>query len=96
MFSLNLPTTQGYVYCCLFGIFKVANETENAGQSVLSGTRTWDQSLVCSEHYTWQQETRQPVQDKEAPYTLCQKSPSTLKLFFIYLVEVLKGKQRLS
>lgn len=33
MFSLNLPTTQGYVYCCLFGIFKVANETENAGQS---------------------------------------------------------------
>lgn len=36
------------------GIFK-ANGIENAGQRVLSGTQSWDQSQVCSEHYIWQQ-----------------------------------------
>lgn len=36
--SLNLPTMQDYAQCCLFGIFKVANEIEN--QSALSGTQS--------------------------------------------------------
>lgn len=96
MFSLNLPTTQDYVHCWTFGFFKVANEIENAGQSMLSGTQSWDQSLVCSERYIRQQDIRQPVEDKEAPYTHVSEESFHIEIGFFPLVDELKGKQRLS
>lgn len=82
MFSLNLPTTQDCAKCCLFGIFKVANWIENAGQSMMSGTQSWDRSWVCSRHYIWQQEIRQPVGNNQLFTHRCQKTPYMLKLGF--------------
>lgn len=78
MFSLNLPTTQNSAQWSLFDISQAAKRVKYTGQNALSGTQSWDQSLVCSEHYIWQQETRQSLGHKKSFTPRCQKSPSVL------------------